>query len=80
MSFIQRELDRIGAALTQPQPGPEYAELYAAQQALVWALEPTGFKAPYDAIVRASILGGSEDCQEGNGLTASSGTPDHRGS
>jgi hypothetical protein len=53
MSFIQRELDRIGNALRQTQPSPGYAELYAAQQALMWALEPNGFKPPYDMIERA---------------------------
>ena len=31
-------------------PDREYEKLYAAQQALSWALDPTGFKAPYDVI------------------------------
>lgn len=50
MSFVQRELDRIGAALRAAQPGPRYAELYAAQQALAWAAEPNGFASPYNMI------------------------------
>ena len=50
IGFVQRELDRIAVALREA-PSPEcYARLYAAQQALSWALEPTGFKSPYDAI------------------------------
>jgi hypothetical protein len=50
MSFIQRELDRIEVALRQPQSDNCYAELYAAQQALGWALEPTAYKSPYSMI------------------------------
>jgi hypothetical protein len=50
MSFIQRELDRIGAALGDKSNGENYERLYAAQQALAWALEPTGFRSPYNAI------------------------------
>ena len=51
MSFIQRELDRIGTAMEQSPSGNRYAELYAAQQALMWALEPSTYKAPYDMLV-----------------------------
>ena len=59
MSFIQRELDKISVALaggSGPQP-----ELYAAQQALSWALEPSGFKSPYELL--KGIREGSEDYQ-----------------
>lgn len=49
--FVQRELERIELALRQAQTESAYCQLYAAQQALSWALEPTGFKAPYDTIV-----------------------------
>ena len=60
MGFIQRELDRIAIALRRA-PSPEcYARLYAAQQALSWALEPRGFKSPYEAIT--GTQGDSEDC------------------
>jgi len=27
-----------------------YVQLHAAQQALAWALDPTGYKSPYNAI------------------------------
>jgi hypothetical protein len=62
MSFIQREIERVGNALTSAQPDNRYAELYAVQQALVWALEPAVFKSPYDMIAASDIPGGSGDC------------------
>lgn len=63
MSFVSRELDRISARLRHPDiPADEYEKLYAAQQALAWALEPEGFRSPYDAI--SGTLAGSEDCPE----------------
>jgi hypothetical protein len=40
MSFIQRELDRIGKAIRHSNPVPRYDELYTAQQALLWVLDP----------------------------------------
>jgi hypothetical protein len=60
MGFIERELDRISAALREPRPADEYNQLYAAQQALSWAQEPTGFRAPYATITGTEA--GSEDC------------------
>lgn len=43
--FVQRELDKIAVALRADGVAPEcYGRLYAAQQALSWALEPSGFK------------------------------------
>ena len=67
MSFISRELERVATKL---QAGPladdERGQLYAVQQALVWASEPTSFKAPYDMIVRTNTPAGSEDCLAGS--------------
>jgi hypothetical protein len=60
VSFIQRELNRIEIALRQPQSRNHYAELYVAQQALAWALDPTGFAAPLTMITGTPA--GSEDC------------------
>ena len=60
MGFIERELERISAALHEPHSA-EYDQLYAAQQALSWALEPIGFKAPYDQITGTPAT--PEDCQ-----------------
>lgn len=57
MSFVQRELDRIRSALSSNSE--RYAELYAAQQALAWVLEPTGFKPPFETITMGT--------QEGSG-------------
>jgi len=52
MSFIQRELDDIGEAMrTHEYDSPQYRELYAAQQALAWALEPSGIKSPLKTVV-----------------------------
>lgn len=71
MSFVQRELDRIGTALQQAQPNNRYAELYAAQQALLWAIEPTDFRSPCDMLVVTSTPQGSEGCQEESGHSES---------
>lgn len=63
MSFIQRELDRIGARLREADvPPDQYERLYAAQQALAWVLEPEGVRAPYESVM--STPAGSADCSE----------------
>lgn len=46
MSFIQRELDRIGDTLRANPDASDYDQLYAAQQALSWATDPESFKSP----------------------------------
>lgn len=49
MSSIQRELDRVRSAI----PGADALlrdRLMIAQQALEWALEPSGFAPPYETI------------------------------
>lgn len=79
MSLIQTELDRIGKAIQHSDPVPHYAELYAAQQALLWATDPHVYKAPYDLLV-SGTLQDSEDCREGNGHSPSSNNPGHRAS
>jgi len=58
MGFIQRELARIAKLLPTLTGTPEYDQLYAAQQALSWALEPNGFKSPIDLV--AGIQEGRE--------------------
>ncbi len=50
MSFIQREIDRIGNAIQQSNPVPRYSELYASQQALMWVIDPESFKSPFDML------------------------------
>lgn len=59
MGIIQREIDRIRAELVNGS-GISRDELYAAQQALEWALEPGGIKSPFQMIM--GIRGDSEDC------------------
>ena len=76
MSFIQLEIDRIGNALTSAQPDSRYAELYAVQQALVWALQPAVFKSPYDMILASDTQEGLGDCPAGSDPSLSSGNPD----
>ena len=49
MGFIERELERIQSVLGNPGD-PNFDRLFAAQQALAWALEPTGFKSPFCSI------------------------------
>jgi hypothetical protein len=50
MGFVDWEMDRIEAALHEPQTPVRYGQLYAAQQALKWATEPQGYAAPLDVI------------------------------
>jgi hypothetical protein len=54
MQFMKHELDRLHGSLTSDEPPQRYAELYAAQQALRWALEPETFKTPHDMLVTCS--------------------------
>ncbi len=58
-SFVQRELDRIHNALGDERTNPKYPEMYAAQQALAWALEPSGFRSPFDSVM------GTQEAKEG---------------
>lgn len=59
MSFVVRELLKIRLALPLTD-GEKKHELYAAQQALEWALEPSGIRSPYQMIM--GIPEGSEGC------------------
>jgi hypothetical protein len=48
MSFIQRELDKLETELLKtPIDGTLYAQIYAARQALSWAMDPNGFASPF---------------------------------
>jgi hypothetical protein len=57
MSFIAREIERIRSAILAGDN--RRAELYAAQQALEWALEPDGIQSPYGMVM--GIQEGSAD-------------------
>ena len=60
MSFVARELERLSRALGEGAENPRYPEIYAAQQALSWALEPQGFAAPYAMLLDIPEVSG--DC------------------
>lgn len=62
MSFIQRELDRIGEALRADPQSNDYDRLYAAQQALAWATDPSNYASPMKHI--RGTQEGSEDCSD----------------
>ena len=46
MSFIQRELERLERALDSGVGNPRYPEIYAARQALAWAVDPGTARPP----------------------------------
>jgi len=75
MSFVSRELNRIQAILSATPKPERYTELYAAQQALAWALEPTGFQSPVSFVLdtREDEAGCSPDIYPVRFL----GSPDH---
>ena len=61
MGFIERELQRVSAEIfDKPEGSENYDKLYAAQQALAWASDPSSFNSPYGAIM--GIQEGSEGC------------------
>jgi hypothetical protein len=60
MSFIQRELQRLGRALRNAPDGGDYAEIYAAQQALAWVLEPAVVQRPSLLLTSSEV--GEADC------------------
>ena len=72
IGFVQRELDRIAVALLAEPSQECYAPVVAAQQALSWALEPVGFKSPYDSIM--GIPEAPADCSGDPRLPESSDT------
>jgi hypothetical protein len=55
MHHIRTELDRIETALRDPQTDERYCQLYAAQQALAWAMNPSGFKSLFETIQRGLV-------------------------
>ena len=48
MGFVERELERLRSALDTGVGSPRYAEIYAAQMALSYALDPARFTCPSD--------------------------------
>lgn len=70
MGFVHRELARLQTALHRSRNGEEYHRLYAAQQALFWAIDPGSYRSPCDAITDTQE--GREDYRRGNDQTPSS--------
>ena len=58
--MIDEELDRLGRALWADPKPERRAELYAAQQALVWVLQPDVTMPPYDLITASAVT--RKDC------------------
>ena len=57
--FLQREIDRIRAAMRENRDNPVYQRLYDAMNALEWAKDPYNIMPPYKAIT------GNEEDPEG---------------
>jgi hypothetical protein len=51
VSFVQREIAKLNSAIVAEPEGFRREQFYAAQQALAWALEPTGFRSPFNMIM-----------------------------
>jgi hypothetical protein len=69
MGFVERELEKLNRALDDGVGNPRYPEIYAAQQALAWALDPEGFQSP-SAFVTCSEAD-SAGCSAGSRPAAS---------
>ena len=59
--FVERELDRLRAAILDYGNAERRDAPYAAQQALEWAREPNGFAPPL--AVAMGIQEAREDCR-----------------
>lgn len=73
MSFIQREHDKLMELCQQTPSGETYDALYAAKQALAWALDPDTCASPSTQIGRhygLSIVG-----TEGTGMISGAPSP-----
>ena len=68
MGFVDRELERV---VTKLQAGPladgERSQLYAVQQALLWALEPESYMSPFNMLAPIDIPEAPEGCQAKSG-------------
>ena len=64
MERLNEEAARLRAALGETPLGPRFDELYAAQQALAWVIDPENRESPLDMIQRFSngTHQGSEGC------------------
>jgi len=53
---VNDELENISNALRQPFSDDKYCQLYAAQQALAWALNPGCYASPYKTILKGKVM------------------------
>ena len=63
---VKAEIERIERALREPQTADRYCQLYAAQQALVWAWDPARAAAPYRTIQLGKVQPLATDIPEGS--------------
>lgn len=61
IDVMERELERLKSALQLPQPPGRFAQIYAAQQALAWAINPEGYGSPMDVIERGAVPSSARD-------------------
>lgn len=69
MSYIEKELERVTAALEGPLSPEDFRVMHAAQQALAWATDPFMFDAPHLYLSAGNVrringdnAGGSTGC------------------
>ena len=69
VNLVEKELQTITVALRSPQSDADYCNLYSAQQALSWALDPDSYAAPSVTIANGKVQplikdtqANSEDC------------------
>jgi hypothetical protein len=60
MGFLQREYERLNEALRGKTNTGQFAQLYAAQQAIAWASDPVTYKAP--SVMLTGTPADSEGC------------------
>ena len=77
MGFLQREFDRLNLALGDPNNANKYELFYAAQQAIAWAMDPIGYKAPFEMITGTPA--DSKGCSERSRQPLSSNNNDRCG-
>ena len=69
MEHVHAEVARIAARLAAYPDPFHHAGLYAAQQALSWALQPDDFASPLNTVLGISEAAG--DCSAGSHLLRS---------
>jgi len=55
IGFVERQLEDIREALAVETDAERYCQLFAAQQALSWTLNPTMFDSPLNTIQRGAV-------------------------